>query len=124
MLVKYFKQNGELWQINADIRAMVQHRQLNLLHAFSQLGKFDVIFCRNVLIYFDQNTKINVFGRLARMMESDGFLVLGAAETVVGLTDVFKPFPEKRGLYRPSGARGVTPPGRASISGSAVTAGR
>ena len=54
MLVKYFKQIGELWQINADIRAMVQHRQLNLLHDFFQLGTFDVIFCRNVLIYFDQ----------------------------------------------------------------------
>ena len=105
LLVKYFKQNGELWQINADIRAMVQHRQLNLLHDFSQLGVFDVIFCRNVLIYFDQDTKINIFGRLAKSMEADGFLVLGAAETVVGLTDVFKPFPDKRGLYRPSGAR-------------------
>jgi chemotaxis protein methyltransferase CheR len=105
MLVKYFKQNGEFWQINADIRAMVQHRQLNLLHDFSQLGTFDVIFCRNVLIYFDQDTKINIFGRLAKTMEADGFLVLGAAETVVGLTDVFKPFPDRRGLYRPSGAR-------------------
>ncbi len=105
MLVKYFKQSGEFWQINADIRAMVQHRQLNLLHDFSQLGVFDVIFCRNVLIYFDQDTKINIFGRLARTMEADGFLVLGAAETVVGLTDVFKPFPDRRGLYRPSGAR-------------------
>jgi len=105
LLVKYFKQNGEFWQINADIRAMVQHRQLNLLHEISQLGVFDVIFCRNVLIYFDQDTKINIFGRLARTMEADGFLVLGAAETVVGLTDVFKPFPEKRGLYRPTGVR-------------------
>ena len=85
-----------------DIRAMVQHRQLNLLHDFSQLGTFDVIFCRNVLIYFDQDTKINIFGRLARGMEADGFLVLGAAETVVGLTDVFKPFPDKRWLHRPS----------------------
>ena len=66
LLVKYFKQTGELWQINPDIRAMVQHRQLNLLHDFSQLGKFDVIFCRNVLIYFDQDTKTNIFGRLAR----------------------------------------------------------
>ncbi len=66
MLVKYFKQNGELWQINADIRAMVQHRQLNLLHDFSGLGVFDVIFCRNVLIYFDQDTKINIFNRLAK----------------------------------------------------------
>jgi chemotaxis protein methyltransferase CheR len=102
MLVKYFKQIGELWQINADIRAMVQHRQLNLLHDFSQLGVFDVIFCRNVLIYFDQETKVNIFSRLARATESDGFLVLGAAETVVGLTDAFKPFPDRRGLYRPN----------------------
>src|SRR6195952_1730674 len=105
LLVKYFKQTGEFWQINADIRAMVQHRQLNLLHDFSQLGVFDIIFCRNVLIYFDQDTKINIFNRLAKTMEPDGFLVLGAAETVVGLTDVFKPFPEKRGLYRPTGVR-------------------
>jgi chemotaxis protein methyltransferase CheR len=105
MLVKYFKQTGEFWQINADIRAMVQHRQLNLLHDFSQLGSFDVIFCRNVLIYFDQETKINIFGRLAKATEPDGFLVLGAAETVVGLTDVFKPYPDRRGLYRPNGAR-------------------
>jgi len=107
MLVKHFTQVGELWQLNADIRAMVQHRQLNLLHDFSQLGVFDVIFCRNVLIYFDQDTKINIFNRLAKATESDGFLVLGAAETVVGLTDVFKPFPERRGLYRPSGARAI-----------------
>jgi chemotaxis protein methyltransferase CheR len=105
LLVKYFKQSGELWQVNADIRAMVQHRQLNLLHDFSQLGTFDVIFCRNVLIYFDQETKIKIFNRLAKATEADGFLVLGAAETVVGLTDVFKPFPERRGLYRPNNER-------------------
>lgn len=111
LLVKYFKQNGELWQISPELRAMVQHRQLNLLHDFSQLGAFDVIFCRNVLIYFDQDTKINIFGRLAKAMEGDGFLVLGAAETVVGLTDVFKPFPDKRGLYRPTGARAGSPLG-------------
>jgi chemotaxis protein methyltransferase CheR len=100
MLVKYFKQTGEFWQISPEIRAMVQHRQINLLHDFSQLGVFDIIFCRNVLIYFDQDTKIKIFGRLAKQMESDGFLALGAAETVVGLTDVFKPHPERRGLYR------------------------
>jgi chemotaxis protein methyltransferase CheR len=105
MLVKYFKQIGELWQINPDIRAMVAHRQLNLLHDFGQLGSFDVIFCRNVLIYFDQETKANIFGRLARSMESDGFLVLGAAETVVGLTEAFKPIGDRRGLYRPNDAR-------------------
>jgi chemotaxis protein methyltransferase CheR len=105
MLVKYFKQQGEFWQINPDIRAMVQHRQLNLLHDFSPLGTFDVIFCRNVLIYFDQDTKINIFSRLCRITEPDGFLVLGAAETVVGLTDAFKPYPDKRGLYRPNDTR-------------------
>ncbi len=107
LLVKYFKQTGEVWQINADIRAMVQHRQLNLLHDFAQLGVFDVIFCRNVLIYFDQDTKIKIFNRLAKATEPDGFLVLGAAETVVGLTDAFKPYPERRGLYRPNGARAM-----------------
>ena len=110
MLVKYFKQIGELWQINPDIRAMVTHRQLNLLHDFAQLGSFDVIFCRNVLIYFDQDTKANIFGRLARSMEADGFLVLGAAETVVGLTEAFKPIADRRGLYRPNDARAAARP--------------
>jgi chemotaxis protein methyltransferase CheR len=124
LLVKYFKQNGEFWQINADIRAMVQHRQLNLLHDFSQLGVFDVIFCRNVLIYFDQDTKINIFGRVARTMEADGFLVLGAAETVVGLTDVFKPFPDKRGLYRPSGTRATIATAATAMPKIAAIAGR
>jgi len=105
MLVKYFKQTGETWQINPELRAMIQHRQLNLLHDFSQLGTFDVIFCRNVLIYFDQDTKINIFNRLARQIEPDGFLVLGAAETVVGLTDTFRPIAERRGLYKPNDPR-------------------
>jgi chemotaxis protein methyltransferase CheR len=118
LLVKYFKQQGEVWQVNADIRAMVQHRQLNLLHNFSQLGAFDVIFCRNVLIYFDQDTKANVFGRLAKSMEGDGFLVLGAAETVVGLSEAFKPVPDKRGLYRPNDVRAA--PARALKIDAAV----
>jgi chemotaxis protein methyltransferase CheR len=112
MLLKYFTQTGELWQLGADIRAMVQHRQLNLLQDFSHLGTFDVIFCRNVLIYFDQDTKAGIFGRLSRMLEPDGVLLLGAAETVVGLTEVFKPYPERRGLYRPNIER--TPRGHAT----------
>jgi len=102
LLVKHFVQTGELWQLNADIRAMVQFRHLNLLQDFSHLGAFDIIFCRNVLIYFDQDTKTNVFGRLSRMIEPDGFLMLGAAETVVGLTETFKPYPDRRGLYIPN----------------------
>jgi chemotaxis protein methyltransferase CheR len=107
MLVKHFTQVGELWQLNADIRAMVQHRQLNLLQDFSHLGTFDVIFCRNVLIYFDQDTKAGIFDRLVRVIEPDGVLTLGAAESVVGISDAFKPYPERRGLYRPNAARAV-----------------
>jgi chemotaxis protein methyltransferase CheR len=105
LLVKYFMQTGELWQLNADIRAMVQHRQLNLLQDFAQLGTFDVIFCRNVLIYFDQDTKVGVFDRLSRMLEPDGVLLLGAAESVVGISDAFRPYPDRRGLYRPNADR-------------------
>lgn len=105
LLVKYFKQVGEMWQVNADIRSMVQYRPLNLLQDFAHLGKFDLIFCRNVLIYFDQEMKSSIFGRLAAMMQPDGFLALGAAETVVGLTDAFKPHPDRRGIYRPTPQR-------------------
>jgi chemotaxis protein methyltransferase CheR len=105
LLVKHFTQVGELWQLNADIRAMVQHRQLNLLQDFGHLGTFDVIFCRNVLIYFDQDTKAGIFERLAKVVEPDGFLVLGAAESVVGISDAFRPHPERRGLYRPNASR-------------------
>jgi chemotaxis protein methyltransferase CheR len=122
MLVKYFKQTGELWQLNADIRAMVQYRQLNLLQDFSHLGTFDVIFCRNVLIYFDQDAKAGIFDRLARVIEPDGVLTLGAAESVVGISDAFKPFPERRGLYRPNTARAVRAGVAATISHAAVAA--
>ena len=105
LLVKYFTQTGELWQINSDVRGMVQHRQLNLLQNFSHLGKFDMIFCRNVLIYFDQETKIDIFERLNQVLEADGMLLLGAAESVVGITDAFRPCPDRRGLYQPNPAR-------------------
>ena len=104
MLVKYFTQVGELWQIAPEIRAMVQYRPFNLLHDCAQLGRFDVVFCRNVLIYFDQKTKIEVLERIARVLEPDGYLVLGAAETVVGLTSSFKPIPDRRALYGPNAA--------------------
>jgi chemotaxis protein methyltransferase CheR len=109
MLVKHFTQIGDMWQLNADIRSMVQHRQLNLLQDFGHLGTFDVIFCRNVLIYFDQDTKAGIFERLSKVVESDGFMVLGAAESVVGISDAFKPYPERRGLYRPNSIRSVKP---------------
>ena len=111
LLVKYFSKAGENWQIAPDLRAMVQFRPLNLLNDFSPLGGFDLVFCRNVLIYFDQPTKTSVLNRLARQMPGDGYLVLGAAETVVGLTDAFKPVHDRRGLYEPNAAARTAFPG-------------
>jgi len=108
LLVKYFTQVGELWEIAPSIRSMVQFRPLNLLNSFSHLGTFDVVFCRNVLIYFDLETKVDVLDRIARSLQPDGYLLLGAAETVVGLTDAFKPLPDRRGLY--TAARPASPP--------------
>jgi chemotaxis protein methyltransferase CheR len=102
LLIRHFTQVGELWQIAPDIRAMVKYQQLNLLSDFARLGRFDLIFCRNVLIYFDTDTKTAVLNRLARSIAGDGYLVLGAAETVVGLTNGFKVLPDKRGLYVPN----------------------
>jgi len=81
---------------------MVKFRPLNLLRDFSTLGTFDLVFCRNVLIYFDQETKIDVLHRIALCMDPVSFLVLGAAETVVGLSDRFKPHSQHRGLYIPN----------------------
>jgi len=104
LLVKFFEQTGESWQLAPELRSMVQFRPLNLLNDFSALGSFDVVFCRNVLIYFDQDSKVAVLNRVARQMPDDGYLVLGAAETVIGLTDAFKPLADKRGLYVPNGA--------------------
>jgi chemotaxis protein methyltransferase CheR len=124
LLVKYFTQVGELWQISPEIRSMVQHRQLNLLQDFSHLGKFDVIFCRNVLIYFDQETKVAIFERVAKQMEPDGVLLLGAAESVVGISDAFRPYPERRGLYQPNPARNSRAPVGAMPLGLKVVAAR
>ena len=104
LLVKHFEKSGDMWQIAPELRAMVQFRTLNLLHDFSPLGHFDVVYCRNVLIYFDQTTKTGVLERLVRQMPEDGYMMLGAAETVVGLTDCFHPVPDKRGLYAPTAA--------------------
>jgi chemotaxis protein methyltransferase CheR len=102
MLVKHFKQVGAMWQLNADTKALVQFRQFNLLQDFGSLGKFDIIFCRNVLIYFDQATKTDIFNRMMKANEPDGYLFLGAAETVVGLTDSYRICPKRRGVYLPN----------------------
>jgi chemotaxis protein methyltransferase CheR len=125
LLIKYFTQVGDMWQIAPQIRAMVKYRQLSLLSDFSHLGTFDLIFCRNVLIYFDQETKTKVFDRLVQVIADDGYLVLGAAETVVGLTDSFKTMPELRGLYAPTPRAGrPASAGRAAPRLVAVSGGR
>jgi chemotaxis protein methyltransferase CheR len=127
LLVRHFTQVGAMWQLNAGTRALVQFRQFNLLQDFSSLGKFDVIFCRNVLIYFDQATKTDIFNRLAKVSEADGYLFLGAAETVVGLTDRYRICPDRRGVYVPNGAaatRPALPGGRMGETRESVGAGR
>lgn len=102
MLVKYFDQKGDQWQVKQELRNMVQFRTFNLLDNLSSLGQFDVVFCRNVLIYFDQETKARVLSAIRKQMPDDGVLYLGGAETVLGLCDQFKALPGERGLYVPS----------------------
>ncbi len=99
LLMKYFTQVNEMWQIDSSLRAMVKYRSYNLLDDLAPLGAFDIVFCRNVLIYFDQTTKGEVLDRIARLMPSDGKLFLGGAETVLGITSSFSPVPGVRGVY-------------------------
>jgi chemotaxis protein methyltransferase CheR len=105
LLVKYFTKDGDSWRVNQPLRDMVRYSEFNLLGDARTLGVFDVVFCRNVLIYFDQETKSQVLGRLAGQMSKDGYLFLGGAETVIGLTSHFLPVPGQRGIYAPSHAQ-------------------
>lgn len=98
-LMKHFTQVGETWSLKDDIKSMVKFSTFNLLDDMSRMGQFDIIFCRNVLIYFDEKTKGSILGKMEKQLEKDGFLLLGGAETVLGITDKFSPMPEKRGLY-------------------------
>lgn len=102
-LKKYFKQDGNMWRINDQIRKSVKFTTLNLIQPFpSYLGKFDIVFCRNVLIYFDVPTKRDILGRIEKMMNDQSFLMLGGAESVFGLSDAVKPHPEWRAVYVPA----------------------
>ena len=98
-LVKHFDKADENWQVKAHLRQLIRWRQFNLLDDMRVLGRFDVVYCRNVLIYFDPETKRKVLENIAAVMADDGYLFLGAAETVMGLTDAFQPAPGQRGLY-------------------------
>jgi chemotaxis protein methyltransferase CheR len=99
MLMRYFKKEENNWRISEAIRSMVQFREWNLLTDLRPLGRFDVVFCRNVLIYFDQPTKTRVLEAVAQQMPGDGLLYLGGAETVLGITTRFAPMPAERGVY-------------------------
>jgi chemotaxis protein methyltransferase CheR len=99
MLMRYFRKDDSNWRIADTIRAMAQFREYNLLSDIRSLGRFDIVFCRNVLIYFDQPTKTRVLEAIAGLMPPDGLLYLGGAETVLGITARFAPMPNERGVY-------------------------
>ncbi len=99
LLLKYFDKKDETWEIKQEIRNMVRYRYFNLLDKLAPLGSFDIVFCRNVLIYFDPKTKGEVLEQIASLMPEDGMMFLGGAETVLGVTDKFQPVKGKRGVY-------------------------
>lgn len=90
MLVKHFTQQGEYWRIKDDLRRGVKFRSMNLLDSYANLGTFDIIFCRNVLIYFESPVKKSILDRMSQVLKPDGYLILGAAETVLGVTETFQ----------------------------------
>jgi chemotaxis protein methyltransferase CheR len=99
-LMKHFKQKDDVWQISDKMRASVKFKEHNLMDEPTAFGKFDVVFCRNVLIYFDPQTKAKVLKRISSVMNPGGSLLLGAAETVVGVTKDFEATKERRGLFK------------------------
>lgn len=92
-LVKYFTRQGEKWQIRDDLRRMIEFREMNLTEAWSFLPKIDIIFMRNVLIYFNHATKREILGKAAPLLPPYGYLFLGSAETTMNIADEFEPLP-------------------------------
>jgi chemotaxis protein methyltransferase CheR len=102
-MVKYFEKHGDNWRIRQDIREKVQFRPFNLLHDSASFGRFDVIFCRNVLIYFDTSTKAKVVDRLSARLAPDGYIALGCSESLLGVNSRFKPLEGLHGIYAGEG---------------------
>lgn len=100
LLVKYFKQDGDKWEIDPQLRSMIKFKPFNLMSDPKPLGRFDIVLCRNVLIYFDQDLKRQVLNGVSNVMADDGALYLGGAETVLGITEKFQPVSGQRGLYQ------------------------
>ena len=102
LLAEHFREEEAGWRIDAGLKAGVEFREWNLLADPVPLGRFDVIFCRNVLLYFDPPTKTRVLEAIARLLPPDGYLYLGAAETALGLTGSLRPVPGEHGVYSPT----------------------
>jgi chemotaxis protein methyltransferase CheR len=88
-LSRYFTRQEGNWKVRDEIRAMASFRAVNLLRDFSSLGQFDIIFCRNVAIYFTETDKIALFGRMQKSLAADGCLIIGATESLGGVCPRF-----------------------------------
>ena len=98
-LQKHFQPDGLTWRIDGRLTERIDFRSANLLEDFSYLGRFDVIFCRNLLIYFDEARKKDILHRLSRSLAPDGYVFLGAAETVIGINQDLQPHAVAKALY-------------------------
>jgi chemotaxis protein methyltransferase CheR len=103
-MMQWFDSVDGDWIANPGLTRMVSFRRMNLVADSLPIGRFDVILCRNVLLYFSLEMRRTVLGRLAQVLRPDGVLVLGAGETVIGQTDAFRPSQRYRGLYEPNWA--------------------
>lgn len=90
LLARYFRQRGSNWELSEDVRKTVEFRDLNLAGPWPVLPRMDLIFLRNVMIYFDPDTKKAILGRVARLLRPGGYLLLGGAETTLNLDDSFR----------------------------------
>jgi len=96
---RFFKAKGERWQVADDIKRRVRFSEQNLLASYARLGKFDIIFCRNVLIYFSAERKSDILDRMAKALNPGGYLFLGASETITGYSDAFEMIRSPYGVY-------------------------
>jgi chemotaxis protein methyltransferase CheR len=99
MLRKYFYPVDNGWRIKDQVRVMANFKKVNLLESFSNLGYFDIIFCRNVAIYFKYNDKVKLFKKLARILEPDGALIVGGSESLTGVAPDFQVNHYLKGIY-------------------------
>ncbi|MEA2061749.1 MAG: protein-glutamate O-methyltransferase CheR [Thermodesulfobacteriota bacterium] len=90
-LNRYFTPAGEYWRIKDEIRFMVQFKKMNLMNPFVGLGKFDIILCRNVMIYFTTENRRKIYSNIAKVLEPDGYLIIGATESLANDSDLFTP---------------------------------